>query len=199
MFERYTENARRVLFFARYESSQLGDLQITIEHLLLGLGRATTGTAARILRERGISIEDVRREIERHSAVREKVPTSVEIPFSNETKRVLQFAAEEADGLRHNHIGTEHLLLGVLREEKSRAATILMTRGLRAGELREALAKLSRNAGSSSHRTEVSALIRGMNQLLERLAAITAESVEAHSLVDEIRQRVSDLERQMHE
>lgn len=113
MFERYTENARRVLFFARYESSQLGDLQITIEHLLLGLGRATTGTAARILRERGISIEDIRQEIARHSAVREKVSTSVEIPFNNETKRVLQFAAEEADGLRHSHIGTEHLLQGV--------------------------------------------------------------------------------------
>lgn len=199
MFERYTENARRVLFFARYESSQLGDLQITIEHLLLGLGRATTGTAARILRERGISIEDIRQEIARHSAVREKVSTSVEIPFNNETKRVLQFAAEEADGLRHSHIGTEHLLLGVLREENSRAATILMTRGLRAGELRETLARLIRNDGPSSHRTEVSALIHGINQLLERLAAITAESGDARSLVDEIRQRVSALERRMNE
>lgn len=199
MFERYTENARRVLFFARYESSQLGDLQITIEHLLLGLGRATTGTAARILRERGISIEDIRQEIARHSAVREKVSTSVEIPFNNETKRVLQFAAEEADGLRHSHIGTEHLLLGVLREENSRAATILMTRGLRAGELRETLARLIRNDGPSSHRTEVSALIHGINQLLERLAAITAGSGDARSLVDEIRQRVSALERRMNE
>jgi ATP-dependent Clp protease ATP-binding subunit ClpC len=199
MFERYTENARRVLFFARYESSELGDLQIRTEHLLLGLGRATTGTAARILRERGISLEDIRREIARHVAVREKVSTSVEIPFSSETKRILQFAAEEADGLRHSHIGTEHLLLGILREEESRAATILMTRGLRAGELREALAKLVRNDGPSSHRTEVSALIHGINQLLERLAAITAESGEARSLVDEIRQRVSALERQMNE
>ena len=60
---------------------------------------------------------------------REKVSTSVEIPFSAETKRVLQFAAEEADRLLHNYIGTEHLLLGILREERSVAASILMEKG----------------------------------------------------------------------
>ena len=73
---------------------------------------------------------------------REKVSTSVEIPFSAETKRVLQFAAEEADRLLHNYIGTEHLLLGILREERSVAATILMEKGMRLNTVREDIVAL---------------------------------------------------------
>ena len=73
---------------------------------------------------------------------REKVSTSVEIPFSAETKRVLQFAAEEADRLLHNYIGTEHLLLGILREERSVAASILMEKGMRLNTVREDIVQL---------------------------------------------------------
>jgi len=73
---------------------------------------------------------------------REKVSTSVEIPFSAETKRVLQFAAEEADRLLHNYIGTEHLLLGILREERSVAASILMEKGMRLHTVREDIVQL---------------------------------------------------------
>src|ERR671919_4192 len=124
MFERYTERARRVLFFARYEASQLGSISIETEHLLLGLIREGKGLTSRIFARSHLSLESIRKEIEGRTVFREKVSTSVEIPFSAETKRVLQFAAEEADRLLHNYIGTEHLLLGILREERSVAAIV---------------------------------------------------------------------------
>jgi ATP-dependent Clp protease ATP-binding subunit ClpC len=142
MFERYTERARRVLFFARYEASQLGSISIETEHLLLGLIREGKGLTSRIFARSHLSLESIRKEIEGRTVFREKVSTSVEIPFSAETKRVLQFAAEEADRLLHNYIGTEHLLLGILREERSVAATILMEKGMRLNAVREDIVQL---------------------------------------------------------
>src|SRR6187455_603115 len=142
MFERYTERARRVLFFARYEASQLGSISIETEHLLLGLIREGKGLTSRIFARSHLSLENIRKEIEGRTVFREKVSTSVEIPFSAETKRVLQFAAEEADRLLHNYIGTEHLLLGILREERSVAASILMEKGMRLNAVREDIVQL---------------------------------------------------------
>ena len=142
MFERYTERARRVLFFARYEASQLGSISIETEHLLLGLIREGKGLTSRIFARSHLSLENIRKEIEGRTVFREKVSTSVEIPFSAETKHVLQFAAEEADRLLHNYIGTEHLLLGILREERSVAASILMEKGMRLNTVRDDIVQL---------------------------------------------------------
>jgi ATP-dependent Clp protease ATP-binding subunit ClpC len=142
MFERYTERARRVLFFARYEASQLGSVSIETEHLLLGLIREGKGLTSRIFARSHLSLENIRKDIEGRTVFREKVSTSVELPFSAETKRVLQFAAEEADRLLHNYIGTEHLLLGILREERSVAASILMEKGMRLNTVREDIVQL---------------------------------------------------------
>jgi ATP-dependent Clp protease ATP-binding subunit ClpC len=142
MFERYTERARRVLFFARYEASQLGSISIETEHLLLGLIREGKGLTSRIFARSHLSLEHIRKEIEGRTVFREKVSTSVEIPFSVETKRVLHFANEEADRLLHNYVGTEHLLLGLLREERSVAASILMEKGMRLHTVREDIVQL---------------------------------------------------------
>src|ERR1700681_2171725 len=139
MFERYTERARRVLFFARYEASQLGSISIETEHLLLGLIREGKGLTSRIFARSHLSLESIRKEIEGRTIFREKVSTSVDIPFSADTKRVLQFAAEEADRLLHTYIGTEHLLLGILREEPSAAASILVAEGLHLDTVREGI------------------------------------------------------------
>ena len=142
MFERYTERARRVLFFARYEASQLGSISIETEHLLLGLIREGKGLTSRIFARSHLSLEGIRKDIEGRTVFREKVSTSVEIPFSTETKRALQFAAEEADRLLHNYVGTEHLLLGILREERSVAASILVEKGMRLSTVREDIVQL---------------------------------------------------------
>ena len=128
MFERYTEKARRVIFFARYEASQFGSPYIETEHLLLGLLREDKQLANRFLRSHA-AVDSIRKQIEGHTTAREKVSTSVDLPLSHECKRVLAYGAEEAERLNHKHIGTEHLLLGLLREEKCFAAEILHERG----------------------------------------------------------------------
>src|SRR5689334_11839233 len=140
MFERYTERARRVIFFARYEASQFGSTTIETEYLLLGLIREDKNQTNRFLRNQS-SIVSIRKEIERRTTIREKGPTSIDLPLSDECKRILAYAAEEAERLNHRHIGTEHLLLGILREEKCVAAEILHERGLRLNAIREELAR----------------------------------------------------------
>jgi ATP-dependent Clp protease ATP-binding subunit ClpC len=142
MFERYTEKARRVIFFARYEASQFGSPYIETEHLLLGLLREDKALTNRFLRSHA-SVESIRKQIEAHTTIREKVSTSVDLPLSNECKRVLAYAAEEAERLGHKHIGTEHLLLGLLREEKCFAAEILQERGLKLAQIRDELSRVT--------------------------------------------------------
>ncbi|HEY7411862.1 MAG TPA: ATP-dependent Clp protease ATP-binding subunit [Vicinamibacteria bacterium] len=142
MFERYTERARRVIFFARYEASQLGSNAIETEHLLLGLIREGKGLTSRIFGKSHLSMESIRKEIEGRALFREKVSTSVDIPLSLESKRVLSFASEEAERMLHNYIGTEHILLGLLREEKSLAAGILTEKGMRLSAVREDIVSL---------------------------------------------------------
>jgi ATP-dependent Clp protease ATP-binding subunit ClpC len=142
MFERYTEKARRVIFFARYEASQLGASAIEAEHILLGLLREDKGLASRFLRSL-TAIEAIRREIESRAVIRDKVSTSVELPLSQEARRILNYAAEESERLGHRHIGTEHLLLGLLREESSLAAELLAERGLRLHHVRDELIRSS--------------------------------------------------------
>src|SRR5690348_3709905 len=145
MFERYTEKARRVIFFARYEASQFGSPYIETEHLLLGLLREDKALTNRFLRSHA-SVESIRKQIEGLTTIREKVSTSVDLPLSNESKRVLAYAAEEAERLSDKHIGTEHLFLGLLREEESFAAQIMIERGVRLSKIREELARQPQEA-----------------------------------------------------
>ena len=157
MFERYTEKARRVIFFARYEASQFGSPFIETEHLLLGLLREDKALTNRFLRSHA-SIESIRKQIEGRTPIREKVSTSVDLPLSQECKRVLAYAAEEAERLAHKHIGTEHLLLGLLREDKSFAAEILHERGLRLSTLREELSRVQNDKAAAARPKETSLL-----------------------------------------
>jgi ATP-dependent Clp protease ATP-binding subunit ClpC len=157
VFERYTEKARRVIFFARYEASQYGSPYIETEHLLLGLMREDKALANRFLRQQG-SIESIRKEIEARITIRERISTSVEVPLSAECKRILNMAAEEAERLGHKHVGTEHLLLGILREEKCFGSEILMERGLRLSTLREELARTSGEKATAARPKETSLL-----------------------------------------
>src|SRR5881628_3021645 len=104
MFERYTEKARRVIFFARYEASQFGSPYIETEHVLLGVLREDKTLTHRFLRDDS-SVELIRKQIEGATTIWEKVPTSVDLPLSNESKRVLAYSAEEAERLSQKHIG----------------------------------------------------------------------------------------------
>jgi ATP-dependent Clp protease ATP-binding subunit ClpC len=166
MLERYTAKARRVLLFARYEASQFGSPYIETEHLLLGLLREDKALANRFLRS-DAAVESIRKQIEGHNTIRKKVSTSVDLPLSHECKRVLAYGAEEAERLSHKHIGTEHLLLGLLREEKCFAAEILHERGLRLSTIREELVRSQSERVAPSRPKESSLLAEFSRDLIQ--------------------------------
>jgi len=140
MFEKFTEKAKRVLFFARYEASQYGSPAVEAEHLLLGLLREDKYLPHRFLPRSTLSLDSVHKEVERRTPSREKFATSIDLPFSHEAIRVLNYSAAEAAQLSHGHIGTEHLLLGLLREEHGLAGEILRSKGLNLSAVRQGLA-----------------------------------------------------------
>ena len=140
MFERYTEKARRVIFFARYEASVFGSPYIESEFLLLGLLRESKHVVTRWLGE-GDWQTILREEVGKSVYTEGKISTSVDLPLSGEAKRVLAYAAEEATRLSHQMIGTEHLFLGLLRDPGSHAAKMLTKRGVDANAVRETLAR----------------------------------------------------------
>jgi len=147
MFERYTERARRVLFFGRYEATELGSETIEPHHLLLGLMREGHGLAVRIIGETARSTDQIHNDILRRvPRPGTKISTSVEVPFSRESKVALTNAAVEADRLKHSHIGDEHLLLGILSDPATLASSVLIERGLDLATARAALIRLTGGA-----------------------------------------------------
>ncbi len=142
MFERYTERSRRVIFFARYEALQYGSPVIAPEHILLGLMREDKTLAARYFPgRRGVTVDSVRKEVEERIVLRDRIPQSAELHLSPETKRILFYASEESRHLKSRHIGPEHLLLGMAREERSIAAEILFQFGMRAQDIRDEIGR----------------------------------------------------------
>ena len=138
MFERYTEKARRVIFFARYEALQYGSQVISPEHILLGLMREDKTISARYFPFRhNLTVEAIRREVEERIVLRERIPQSAELHLAPETKQILQFAGNESQQLQSRNIGPEHLLLGLVRQERSIAAEILFQYGVRLKDVRD--------------------------------------------------------------
>jgi hypothetical protein len=170
MFERYTEGARRTIFFARYEALQVGSADIETEHILLGLLRKDKALFRRVLSN--VEYESIHKDVVAHTTVprgRATAP-SADLPLSNESKRVLAFGAEEAERLTHLHIGTEYLLLGLLREEKHPAGKLLRQRGADLGKLRLEISKLPTAWFSGKTAQVVAPSVRTR----------TAETVEIH-------------------
>ncbi|HEX8175250.1 MAG TPA: exo-beta-N-acetylmuramidase NamZ domain-containing protein [Pyrinomonadaceae bacterium] len=146
MFERYTEKARRVIFFSRYEASQFGSESIDPEHLLLGLLREDKTLFKRFITETDSLAETLRRDVDSHTNTEQKIHTAVELPLAADTKKVLAYAHEESDSLQHRHIGTEHLLLGLLRQPQTLAAQALLRAGIELEQARVVILSASDNA-----------------------------------------------------
>ncbi|MGD1092965.1 MAG: Clp protease N-terminal domain-containing protein [Bryobacteraceae bacterium] len=184
MFERYTEAARRSIFFARYEASKFGSRLIEPEHLLLGLLREDRTLAGRL------SFDEIRAAIARTFPAARSVCTSVDLPLSESGKRVLTAAAEEATELSHRHIGTEHLLLGLLREENTLAWILLRQNGLDANLFRQEITERAREQVAEKTRTgrrvvqsgRLGALVETLNGLIvksdRQLRALPVVTVE---------------------
>ena len=129
MFERFTERARRVIILAREEAGRFRHDFVGTEHVLLGLIRDGEGIATAVLQRLGLRLETVKAEVERALAGFPKTLTFGEVPFTPQAKRVLELSIEEARQLGHNYIGTEHLLLGLVREGQGIGAGVLESLG----------------------------------------------------------------------
>ncbi len=130
MFERFTERARKVIILAKEEARRFNHDYIGTEHILLGLIREGEGVASSVLQKLGLSLENIRLEIEKLVQPGPATQIIGDIPFTPRSKKALELAAEEARSLGHNYIGTEHLLLGLIREGEGVASQVLMNLGL---------------------------------------------------------------------
>lgn len=197
MFERYTEKARRVIFFARYEASQFGSRMIEPEHLLLGITREDRALIKRFMSGEGLTIETLRREIESRLKVEQVIQTAEAMPLSDGSKRALTCAHEESERLHHSHIATEHLFLGLLLEKGSLAEQVLQEHGVSLEEVREAISSAASDndrKGRSSPTREIGMkgrhVVLGLERLLgdkigllrgERMGLICNQSSVDHS------------------
>src|ERR1700730_13860067 len=141
MFERFTERARRVVVLAQEEARMLNHNYIGTEHILLGLIREGQGVAGRALESLGISLEAVRQQVEQIIGRGQQAPSG-HIPFTPRAKKVLELSLREAQQLGHNYIGTEHILLGLLREGSGVAAQVLVKLGADLNRARQQVVRL---------------------------------------------------------
>ena len=172
MFERYTEKARRVVFFARYEASEFGSPYIEVEHLFLGLIREDRLLIARFLPKTtdvALLAEDVRAGMDKNS----RISTSVDLPVSQGGKHVLAYAAEEAERLQSEKLDTGHLLLGILREESS-LSVILRRYGFELESVRSEIAK-SPSAGAAASNVLT---VRELQKQIEEMARHLTSEIE---------------------
>ncbi|MCA9756201.1 MAG: ATP-dependent Clp protease ATP-binding subunit [Candidatus Eisenbacteria bacterium] len=142
MHDKFTERVRKVIFLAREEASRLQHDSIGTEHLLLGLLREGEGIAATVLSNLGLDLDQIRQAVESMVAQTGGTLTIGEIPFTSNAKRVLELSVEEARQLGHNYVGTEHLLLGLIREGEGVAAKVLADMGVDRKKVREETLKL---------------------------------------------------------
>jgi ATP-dependent Clp protease ATP-binding subunit ClpC len=142
MFNRFTERARKVIILAKEEARRFNHDYIGTEHILLGLIREGEGVAATVLQKMGVSLETIRLEIEKLVQPGPSTQIIGDIPFTPRSKKALELSAEEAHALGHNYIGTEHLLLGLIREGEGMASQVLLNLGLDLNTVRNEVMEL---------------------------------------------------------
>jgi ATP-dependent Clp protease ATP-binding subunit ClpC len=197
LFERYTEMARQVIFYSKYTSQQVGSPEIDTEHLLLGLLRADKRLARRFLGSPWAA-QAVWTAIAQRKPAREKLPGPVDLPLSNASKRVLSLAADQADQLSSKHIGSEHLLLGLLREKKCFAAEVLHAHGVNLASTLEELTREPHNDSIMEAFTrERGSLPDDVVELQGRIKSIVSRMEEAIAKHDFIKARACADEERM--
>jgi ATP-dependent Clp protease ATP-binding subunit ClpA len=142
MYERFTDRARKVMQLANQEAQRFNHEYIGTEHILLGLVKEGSGVAANVLKNLDINLPKVRREVEKLVLAGPDLPKPPRLPQTPRAKKVIEYSIEEARNLNHNYVGTEHLLLGLLREQEGVAAQVLMNLGLKLEGVREEVLNL---------------------------------------------------------
>jgi ATP-dependent Clp protease ATP-binding subunit ClpC len=155
MYERFTDRARKVMQLANQEAQRFNHEYVGTEHLLLGLIKEGSGVAANVLRNLDVDLRKIRNEVEKIVQAGPEMVTMGKLPQTPRAKKVIEYAIEEARNLNHNYVGTEHLLLGLLREQEGVAAQVLMNLNLKLEEVREEVLNLlghGMDAGGESER-----------------------------------------------
>src|SRR4051794_5842708 len=142
MFERFTDRARKVMALANQEAQRFNHEYIGTEHILLGLVKEGSGVGANVLKNLDVDLKKVRLEVEKLVKSGPDMVAMGKLPQTPRAKKVIEYAIEEARNLNHNYVGTEHLLLGLLREQDGVAAQVLMNLGLKLEEVREEVLNL---------------------------------------------------------
>src|SRR3989440_2435765 len=142
MYERFTDRARKVMQLANQEAQRFNHEYVGTEHVLLGLIKEGSGVAANVLRNLEVDLRKIRNEIEKIVQAGPEMVTMGKLPQTPRAKKVIEYAIEEARNLNHNYVGTEHLLLGLLREQEGVAAQVLMNLNLKLEEVREEVLNL---------------------------------------------------------
>ncbi|MGD0572820.1 MAG: ATP-dependent Clp protease ATP-binding subunit [Sedimentisphaerales bacterium] len=142
MFERFTDRARKVMALANQEAQRFNHEYIGTEHILLGLVKEGSGVGATVLKNLDVDIKKLRLEVEKLVKSGPDMVTMGKLPHTPRAKKVIEFAIEEARSLNHNYVGTEHLLLGLLRETEGIAAQVMMNLGLRLEDVRQEVLNL---------------------------------------------------------
>jgi len=150
MFERFTDRARKVMALANQEAQRLNHEYIGTEHILLGLVKEGSGVGANVLRNLDVDLRRVRLEVEKLVKAGPEMVTMGKLPQTPRAKKVIEYAIEEARNLNHNYVGTEHLLLGLLREHDGVAAQVLINLGLKLEDVREEVLNLLGAGGEQS-------------------------------------------------
>src|SRR5712672_4025217 len=142
MYERFTDRARKVMQLANQEAQRFNHEYVGTEHVLLGLIKEGSGVAANVLRNLDVDLRKIRNEVEKIVQAGPEMVTMGKLPQTPRAKKVIEYAIEEARNLNHNYVATEHLLLGLLREQEGVAAQVLMNLGLKLEEVREEVLNL---------------------------------------------------------
>ncbi len=161
MFERFTDRARKVMALANQEAQRLNHEYIGTEHILLGLVKEGSGVGANVLKNLDVDLRKVRLEVEKLVKAGSEMVTMGKLPQTPRAKKVIEYAIEEARNLNHNYVGTEHLLLGLLREHDGVAAQVLMNLGLKLEEVR---ADVLNRLGASGQETSEGGPSAGLSE-----------------------------------
>ena len=159
MFERFTDRARKVMHLANQEAQRFNHEYVGTEHMLLGLIKEGSGVAANVLKNLEVDLRKIRNEVEKIVQAGPEMVTMGKLPQTPRAKKAIEYAIEEARNLNHNYVGTEHLLLGLLREQEGVAAQVLLNLNLKLDEVREEVLNLlghGMDAGGESERGALS-------------------------------------------
>jgi ATP-dependent Clp protease ATP-binding subunit ClpC len=194
MFERYTEKAVKVIMLSQEESRRLGHNFVGTEQILIGLIGEKTGIAAKVLKSMGVNLKDARIEVEKVVG-RGSGFVALEIPFTPEAKRVLEFAQAESEELGHNYIGTEHLLLGLTSESENQAVKVMENFGVDLTKIRPQVMRMLGEKTEVISPSPSSSMTVQQVEMLFLLKSIETKTVAIDRAVDELKQDIAALRR----